>query len=109
MKSQRIIGEHVHTRYMYYISSLPADVKRLAHTIRAHSGIETSLHWALDVAFREDECHKRKDHSAENPAILRHITLDLVEQEKTCKRSIVGKRLLARRENSYKQKVPLGG
>ena len=64
-----------------------------------------SLHWVLDIAFREDECRKRKDHSAENFAMLRHITLNLLKQEKTCKRSIAGKRLLAGWDESYLEKV----
>jgi len=67
------------------------------------------LHWALDVAFREDECRKRKDKSAENFAILRHITLNRLEQEKTCKRSIAGKRLLAGWDTSYMEKVLFTG
>ena len=51
--------------------------------------------------FREDEYHKRKDHSAENFAVLWHITLNLLKQEKTCKRSIAGKRLLAGWDVNY--------
>ena len=105
VKSQRIIGEQTSTRWLYYVSSLPARAKTLAHTIRAHWGIENSLHWVLDVAFREDECRKRKDNSAENFAILRHITLNLLKSEKTCKRSIAGKRLLAGWDTSYMEKV----
>jgi predicted transposase YbfD/YdcC len=109
VKSQRIIGDKTSTRYLYYISSLPAEAERLAHTIRAHWGIENSLHWVLDVAFREDECRKRKDNSAENFAILRHITLNLLKQEKTCKRSIAGKRLLAGWDSNYMEKVLFRG
>jgi len=105
VKSQRVIGEHTSTRYLYYISSLPADAQQLAAAIRAHWGIENSLHWILDLAFREDECRKRKDNSAENFAILRHITLNLLKQEKTCKRSIAGKRLLAGWDTDYMEKV----
>ena len=105
VKSQRIIDGEATTRWLYYISSLPADAEKLAHAIRAHWGIENSLHWVLDVAFREDECRKRKDNSAENFAILRHITLNLLKREKTCKRSIAGKRLLAGWDTSYMEKV----
>jgi predicted transposase YbfD/YdcC len=35
----------------YFISSLPAKVKRLAGAVRQHWGIENGLHWVLDVAF----------------------------------------------------------
>ncbi|MFP4705393.1 MAG: ISAs1 family transposase, partial [Spirochaetaceae bacterium] len=109
VKSQRTIGEHTSTRYLYYISSLPADAGQLAHLVRGHWGIENSLHWVLDLAFREDECRKRKDNSAENFAILRHITLNLLKQEKTCKRSIAGKRLLAGWDTNYMEKVLFSG
>ena len=105
IKAQRIIAETTTEETRLYISSLPPDAQRLEQTIRAHWGIENSLHWVLDIAFREDECRKRKDHSAENFAILRHITLNLLKQEKTCKRSIAGKRLLAGWDEGYMEKV----
>jgi predicted transposase YbfD/YdcC len=105
VKAQRTMGETTSTRYLYYISSLAANAERLAHAIRSHWGIENSLHWVLDVAFREDECRKRKDNSAENFAVLRRITLNLLKQEKTCKRSIAGKRLLAGWDTGYMEKV----
>ena len=55
--------------------------------------------------FREDECRKRKDNSAENFAVLRRITLNLLKQETSCKRSIAGKRLLAGWDTNYMEKV----
>ena len=91
------------------MSSLLTEAEQLARLVGAHWGIENSLHWVLDVAFREDECRKRKDNSAENFAILRHITLNLLKQEKTCKRSIAGKRLLAGWDTSYMEKVLFSG
>jgi predicted transposase YbfD/YdcC len=109
VKSQRVIGDNTSARYLYYISGLSAEAERLAHTIRAHWGIENSLCWVPDAAFREDECRKRKDNSAENFAIFRHITLNLLKQEKTCKRSIAGKRLLAGWDSNYMEKVLFKG
>jgi len=73
-----------------------------------HWGIENSLHWKLDIAFREDESRIRKAHGAENFAILRHIALNLLEKEKTAKVGMKNKRLLAGWDNSYLEKVLAG-
>jgi predicted transposase YbfD/YdcC len=105
MKTQRVIGESQSEETLLYISSLKPQAEMIGEVIRSHWGIENSLHWVLDIAFREDECRKRKDHSAENFAMLRRITLNLLKQEKTCKRSIAGKRLLAGWDESYLEKV----
>jgi len=55
----------------------------------------------LDIAFDEDHSRVRKQHGAENFAILRHIALNLLKQEESCKRSIKGKRLLAGWKEEY--------
>jgi len=107
-RTKRIIGDSESEQTRYFISSLPASADAVAEAIRGHWGIENSLHWVLDVAFREDECRKRKDNSAENFAALRHITLNLLKQEKSCKRSIAGKRLLAGWNETYMEKVLFG-
>lgn len=72
---------------------------------RSNWGIENSLHWVLDVAFREDDSRVRKDNAPENLSILRHMTLNLLKQEKTRKRGIKGKRLLCGWDNDYLCKV----
>ena len=46
----------------YFLSSLPAKVKRLAGAVRQHWGIENGLHWVLDVAFHEDRMRQRVQH-----------------------------------------------
>jgi predicted transposase YbfD/YdcC len=105
MKTERTIKDKTSTETLYYLASLPPNAELIGGAIRSHWGVENSLHWVLDIAFREDECRKRIDNSAENFAILRHITLNLLKQETTCKRSIAGKRLLAGWDTSYLEKV----
>jgi len=105
IRATRIIGDHETQETRYYISSLAVSARDMGEIVRAHWGVENSLHWVLDMVFREDECRKRKDNSAENFAIIRHIALNLLKQEKTCKRSIAGKRLLAGWDETYLGKV----
>jgi predicted transposase YbfD/YdcC len=70
--------ETMETRY--YISSLAVGVKRFAHAVRSHWGIENSCHWSLDVTFREDESRIRDTHVRENFAWLNRFTLSLLKQ-----------------------------
>jgi len=89
----------VETRY--FISSLPADAELLGKAIRSHWSIENSLHWVLDVVFREDYARNRKDHSAENMATLRRMAINFIKKETSSKTSIRGKRLKAAWSNDY--------
>jgi len=105
--TRRIKGES-RTEVRYYLSSLGADANVFAQAVRAHWGVENSLHWVLDIAFREDESRIRKDNSPQNYAVLRHIALNLLKQEKTSKRSIKGRRLKAGWDNAYLEAVLFG-
>jgi predicted transposase YbfD/YdcC len=107
IRSQREVGEVKSCEDRYHIASLTG-AKRVLTAVRAHWSIENELHWTLDIAFDEDRCRVRKDHGPENLAVLRHISLNLLKQEKTCKRSIRGKRLLAGWQNDYLLKVLVG-
>lgn len=93
------------TKSAYYISSLESKAEELGRAIRGHWGIENSLHWVLDITFREDESRIRKGHAPENFAILRHMVLNLLKKEKSTKRSIKTKRLKAGWDNEYLAKV----
>lgn len=75
----------------YFILSLEPQVKRFATAVRGHWGIENSLHWVLDMTFREDECRIRKDHGPENFATIRRTALSLIKRDKS-KGSIKKKR-----------------
>jgi predicted transposase YbfD/YdcC len=64
----------------YYISSLAVSVKKFAHAVRSHWGIENTCHWSLDVTYREDESRIRDKHMRENFAWLNRLTLSLLKQ-----------------------------
>jgi len=107
IRSQRRIGEESSREDRYHIASITG-AKRVLWAVRSHWGIENELHWTLDIAFDEDRCRIRKDNGPENFAILRHMALNLLKQEKTCKRGIKGKRLLAAWKDDYLLKVLAG-
>lgn len=85
----------------FYLSSLPADVKEFARAVRGHWAIENNLHWVLDVCFAEDQCRTRTGFAAQNLAILRQITLNILKRDSTVKRGIKGKQKNAAWDNAY--------
>lgn len=94
----------------YYITSLLPEAAKINHGVQSHWGIETKLHWVLDVAFREDESspdsyRERKGHADENFAIARHIAVNKLKNEHSCKRGIKAKRKKAGWNNEYLIKV----
>ena len=46
--------------------------------MRSHWLIENGLHWTLDVVFNEDQSCIRKNNTGENMALIRHITLNML-------------------------------
>jgi predicted transposase YbfD/YdcC len=79
----------------FFITSLSLDVAAFANAVRSHWAIENNLHWVLDVSYREDENRSRKDHTAENLAWIRRLTVSLLAQDDTkvgvrCKRKMAG-------------------
>jgi hypothetical protein len=68
--------------------------------------IENSLHWVLDVCFREDDQRHWAGNSAMNLARLRKLALCLLKAEKTSKgKSIATRRPVAGWKNDYLLRV----
>jgi predicted transposase YbfD/YdcC len=83
----------------FYISSAPLDIDRLADGARGHWGVE-SMHWLLDVEFKDDLSRYRSGHGAKNMAIVRRFALGLVRANKS-ERSIKTRRKSASWDTSY--------
>jgi predicted transposase YbfD/YdcC len=108
IRSERQVGNEpavVTTRY--YISSLTGDAQRVLAAVRSHWGIENQLHgsFAKRVTFHEDLSRIRKGDGPQNFAVLRHIALNLLKQEKSAKIGLKGKRLKAGWDEAYLLKV----
>ena len=109
MVCTRIIGDQETQETRYYISSLPSHAERILYAVRKHWSIENELHWVLDVALNEDHSRVRKDQAPENLAVLRHIALNLLKQEKTARGGIHAKQLQAAWDQDYLLKILAGG
>lgn len=84
----------------YYITSLKEEAAVLACYIRAHWSIENNCHWVLDVTFKEDRSRIRKQHGAENTALLRRLCLNLLKRD-TSRGSLVQKRYRAAMDDIF--------
>ena len=88
----------------YYISSLHVGIKQFAASVRGHWGIENTLHWCLDVTFREDESRVRNRILADNVAWLKRFAISLLKQVND-KESVAMRRRMAGWNPAYLFKV----
>ena len=100
VESRRLIAGREESYTRYFISSLEPDAEQLAHAVRSHWSIENSLHWVLDVTFREDDSRIRDRYSAQNLAALRRLAITLLKREPT-KQSLVTKRMMTGWDDEY--------
>jgi predicted transposase YbfD/YdcC len=89
----------------YFISSLPARVRRLARAVRRHWRIENGLHWVLDVAFNEDRMRQWERKGVENLGLLNRLAVSLLRQDKSVKAGVKCKRKKAGWDDDYLLKL----
>ena len=107
VKRERRLWNKTTFEVCFCITSLGADATLLAQAIRAHWGIENSLHWVLDVTFKEDQSRIRMGHGPENMGLLRRLSLNLLKREPS-KQSLTQKRYRAAMDNDFLISVLLG-
>ena len=97
----RTIKEKTSKETRYFISSLKSDATEMLRVVRAHWAVENSLHWSLDISFREDESRVRIGHAGQNLALVRKLALNMLRVEKTAKGGVKAKRLQAGWSQEY--------
>ena len=109
IEAERTVDGKTSVEKRYYISSRKDfSAADALQSSRSHWGIENELHWVLDVAFREDDCRVRVGNAAENFAVLRHFTVNLLKAVKSTKIGVKNKRLRAGWDQPFLLQVLLG-
>ena len=78
--SRREIDGKVERETRLYITSLKEPAKSLGAIVRSHWAVENSLHWDMDMLFRDDECRIRTEHAPANFTTVKHIALNLTRR-----------------------------
>lgn len=80
VESTREIGDKVETETRFYITSLVLAAALVGPIIRSHWAIENSLHWVMDMVFRDDECRIQTENAPANFTTLKHMAHNLIRK-----------------------------
>jgi predicted transposase YbfD/YdcC len=80
VESRREIGDRIEQETRFYITSLALPANQMGAVIRSHWAVENSLHWVMDMVFRDDECRVRTDHAPANFTTLKHMATNLLRR-----------------------------
>ena len=94
-------GQISEQRHYFIYSCKNLNAAQLMKAKRNHWSIENSLHWVLNMAFREDESRARKDYSAENFNILRQLAYNILTSDKSFKGSFPDKQFMCMLDSNY--------
>lgn len=108
VQSERYLDGKTTIENRYFISSLASGTECFANAVRSHWGIENTCHWILDIAFREDDCRKRKGNSAANFSRVRRMAMNLLKSNEAVKAGMKAKRKVAGWSNDFVEKLIAG-
>jgi predicted transposase YbfD/YdcC len=78
VESSREVGGKTAQETRFYLTSLVLLAHLLGLVVRSHWSVENSLHWVLDMVFRDDECRVRTNHAPANFAAIKHMAQNLL-------------------------------
>jgi predicted transposase YbfD/YdcC len=79
VESIREAGDKTEPETRFYITSLAMTAAQLAPVIRSHWAVE-SMHWVMDMVFRDDECRVRTEHAPANFTTIKHMAHNLIRK-----------------------------
>jgi predicted transposase YbfD/YdcC len=94
IESTREINDKIERETRFYITSLMLLADQLGPIVRSHWAVENSLHWVMDMVFRDDECRVRTDHAPANFTTLKHMATNLLRRASS-KHSLRARRKVA--------------
>jgi predicted transposase YbfD/YdcC len=100
VESTRETGSKIETETRFYITSLTDTAERIASAVRGHWAVENSLHWVMDMVFRDDDCRVREGNAAANFVTLKHMAHNLARRAPG-KMSIRARRKAAAWDDEY--------
>jgi predicted transposase YbfD/YdcC len=80
VESQRETNGKITQEMRFYITSLTLLANAVGPMIRDHRAIENSLHWVMDMVFRDDECRVRTENAPANFTTLKHMANNLIRK-----------------------------
>ena len=84
VESVREIGTHpgatIERETRFYIASTAANAEAQGTAVRRHWSIENSLHWVMDMVFRDDECRIRKNNAPANFTTIKHMASNILRR-----------------------------
>lgn len=99
--TREVIGGETTEESRYYISSLQLNARQAFNAVKTHWTVENSLHWSLDMSFREDECRIRRDNGPEFFAVMRRLSINVIKKDTSKKAGIHRKRRMAAMNPDY--------